>query len=180
MKLRPALAPLLILAALFATDVQAVPLVWSLVDAEFDDGGLASGSFVYDASTNTFSAVNITTTAGSTLGGATYTTLLFGDQTGAGLVTGGGDLTGTPLLGLVFQPVLTNAGGIVSLVDLFFPSASSFESVCDDAVCFGATFGRQFIDGGLVSSPVPVPAAAWLFAGALGALPLLRRRARTA
>ena len=41
----------------------------------FDDGGTASGSFVYDAVTNTYSAINVTTTTGATLAGATYTSL---------------------------------------------------------------------------------------------------------
>ncbi len=163
-------------AALLALPAQAAPLVWTFDNAVFEDGGVATGSFVFDADTGTFSAVSVTTTAGTLNAGASYTDVLFGDATSAGLVTGGGDLTGTPLLGLAFLPPLTSAGGFVALIDIFFPPASSFEAVCDDAGCATATFSRQFDDGARVASPVPVPAAAWLFGAALGALPLLRRR----
>ncbi len=166
----------LLTAALLALPAQAAPLVWTFDNAVFEDGGVATGSFVYDADTGTFSAVNVTTTAGTLAPGAVYTSALFGDATGAGFVTGGGDLTGTPLLGLAFLPALANDGDFVALIDIFFPPASSFEAVCDDAGCSGATFSRQFVDGALVASPVPLPAAAWLFGAALGALPLLRRR----
>jgi hypothetical protein len=166
----------LLTAALLALPAQAAPLVWTFDNAVFEDGGIATGSFVFDADTGSFSAVNVTTTAGTLASGATYTDRVFGDATTAGLVTGSGDLTGTPLLGLAFLPPLTNAGGFVALIDIFFPPASSFEAVCDDAACMTATFSRQFVDGALVASPVPLPAAAWLFGAALGALPLLRRR----
>ena len=46
-------------------------ITWNLSGVTFDDGGAASGSFVYDAPTNTFSAIDITTTPGSAFAGAT-------------------------------------------------------------------------------------------------------------
>ena len=50
-----------------------MPVLWTLQDVTFDDGGAASGSFVFDAETSTFSLIDITTTGGSTLvDGATY------------------------------------------------------------------------------------------------------------
>jgi len=48
-------------------------VTWTLHDMAFSDGGTASGSFTYDATTNTLTNINITTTAGTAFGGAIYT-----------------------------------------------------------------------------------------------------------
>ena len=48
-------------------------ILWTLSGVTFDDGGTASGSFDYDADTNTLSSINIVTTAGGTLAGAIFT-----------------------------------------------------------------------------------------------------------
>jgi hypothetical protein len=169
----PALLASLVLAA--APAANAAPLVWTLVDGLLDDGGAASGSFIYDADTNTFSAINLVTTGGSVLSGGTFQVLLDGDATAAAFVPDGA-LTSAPLLQLVFDTPLTNDGTVVLLANPFFPAGSSFEATCEDGQCLSAVFGRSFVDGALVSSPVPVPAAAWLLGGALGVLPLVRRR----
>jgi hypothetical protein len=87
-----------------------------------------------------------------------------------------GALTSSPVLQLIFDTPLTNDGTVVLLANPFFPAGSSFEATCEDGACLSAAFGRSFVDGALVSSPVPVPAAAWLLGGALGVLPLVRRR----
>jgi hypothetical protein len=50
----------------------AIPLTWTLLGVTFYDGGTAHGSFVYDADLDSYSSFNITTTAGSAFGGATY------------------------------------------------------------------------------------------------------------
>ena len=49
-----------------------MPLTWTISNATFSDGGTASGTFVYDADTNTYSSINITTTTGSVRSGASY------------------------------------------------------------------------------------------------------------
>ena len=61
-----------VLCAGFATAASATPLLWTLNGLVFDDGGTASGSFVYDADSHHFSAINLATTAGSILPGATF------------------------------------------------------------------------------------------------------------
>jgi hypothetical protein len=43
----------------FANSASAVPLTWTLMSARFDDGGSATGSFTYDADTNTYLDFNI-------------------------------------------------------------------------------------------------------------------------
>ena len=60
--------------------LRAIPLTWTLHNVTFNDGGTASGTYVYDADTNTVSNINIVTTAGSAMPGATYTNLSSGAQ----------------------------------------------------------------------------------------------------
>ena len=50
----------------------ATPVHWTLVDFQFNDGGIAFGSFIYDADTNALTNIAITTTAGTIRDGATY------------------------------------------------------------------------------------------------------------
>jgi hypothetical protein len=55
-----------------ALSVVGAPVTRNLSGVTFGEGGTASGSFVFDSSTNTYSSINITTTSGSTLTGTTY------------------------------------------------------------------------------------------------------------
>lgn len=61
-----------VLVFLFApTIASADGVTWDLTGVALSDGGTASGSFVYDATTNTLSNVDITT-SGGTFAGVTY------------------------------------------------------------------------------------------------------------
>lgn len=158
----------------------ASPIQWTLADVLFEDGATASGSFIYDADTDTFSDILVTTTAGAFAPAAVYTSLVVGGPGDAVLTPAGGDLTGAGALQLVFYFPLTNAGGIVPLVDLFFLQFSSYEGACVDAACNTIDFARLMVDGVVIGAPapvVPVPAAAWLLGSALAGLGMLRRRA---
>jgi hypothetical protein len=53
------------IVALFSASANATPVVWYLSGVTYEDGGTASGSFTYDADTNTYSAISVSTTAGS-------------------------------------------------------------------------------------------------------------------
>jgi hypothetical protein len=99
----------------------AVPVTWTLHDVVFSDGAVATGTFVYDADTNTYSSVNITTTTGLVRTGATYAfvcTLPCVDgsppsSTGASFLTTSpaSDLTGLPIFVFAsFDGPLTNEG----------------------------------------------------------------------
>lgn len=160
----------------------AMPIQWTLSDVLFEDGGTASGSFIYDASTNAYSAISITTSGGSLTPNATFTALVSGTSGDAVLVpTAGPNLTGSNLLQLIFQFPLTNAGGTVYLYDPFFPAASSYQGSCLNAACTSQDFGRLVVDGGIISGApavVPVPAALWMFGAGLGVLGIVRRRQR--
>ncbi len=61
----------LLLLTISAVPADASPVTWDLT-LTFTDAATADGTFVYDASTNTYSAIDITTTAG-TIPGYHYT-----------------------------------------------------------------------------------------------------------
>ena len=50
------------LAALCSVSAYADPVLWTLSDAAFTNGGTATGSFVYDADTDVYSDINIVET----------------------------------------------------------------------------------------------------------------------
>jgi hypothetical protein len=170
----------------FPSTGSATPITWNLQNLSFSDGGTASGSFIFDADTNLYSSVNITTTAGSILGGNTYTDLwnVWGTVHTAGSLgvltdSSPPDLAGIPALILDYQGVLTNAGGIVNVLPR--PGSNSIEAHCwpgvtDCSVLSGPL--RNVVAGGFVTTnPVPVPAAVWLFgSGLVGLMGFARRR----
>src|SRR5262249_28302322 len=141
-------------ALALSTAAYAVPLQWT-ISATFEDGGTASGSFVYDATANLFSQVNITTTTGSIRTGATYVRAnLVAARADLVLVitSASGDLTGTPILGASLVSPMTNAGGTIQ-INL---SALYEEDSCGNAACTGVTAPRRTITSGSVTS-VAVP-----------------------
>jgi hypothetical protein len=181
--MRRSFTPLtLIIATLAAGAAHAVPVVWTLQNISFVDGATASGSFTYDAATQTYTAWNITTTPtvdSSAIGftylpGASYTTnnytnastsyYLNASSFGVRNLPGPGTLQ----FGLVFATPLTDAGGTVALK----LSGGGFESTASGFASRPVVAGV----GSVVASPVPEPAsAALLLAG--GAALLWRRRA---
>jgi len=174
------------LFVLFSTSVHAIPVEWVLQDIEFDDGGKASGSFTYDADTNSYSNINITTTGGSSFAGATYTTVstylgggaanyLFVTESTNGTEDGFGHLR------LIFGSDLTNTSGPTSLVNNWF--VPTMEATCASSCDTHEGDLRSMVEGeasqqfGFVvqaSALVPVPPAVYLFGSAL--LLLARRK----
>jgi hypothetical protein len=155
-------------------------VTWTLENLNFDDGGTATGSFVYDATTNTYSDINIVTSTGTKFAGATYVAVDpgFGPYafdvafvTAAGLL----DYTGTPALELEFftgpdektYESLTNAGGVV-LTDIN-------EFVCTNTNCSMADDIRGTGEGAVVS---PEPATLLLLTAGLLSLVVAAKRAR--
>jgi hypothetical protein len=163
-------------AALFlaSSSANAVPVTWTLEDVVFSDGGTATGSYVYNASTNTLSNIHIVTSAnapfGTTYGvptpGATLSTLFDTLPSSSNLA----DLTGSPRLIFELLAAMTDAGGTISL-----DTSYAFEAICAVAVCGGAPAADRMITSGEVTT-TPLPAALPLFAAGLGALGLLRGR----
>lgn len=161
----------------------ASPLTWTLQGFTFGDGGTASGSFVFDASSGAYSSINISTTSGSVLTGATY---MFPDPANAPfngpaelfvVTSNAPDLTGTPVLTLIWASNLTNAGGTVPLSG----SLSSGESTCTSPTCSSINQSTvRTTTAGSVSAPssVPEPATIMLVGCALITLAWKRRSFR--
>jgi hypothetical protein len=143
-------------------------ITWGLSGVTFDDGGTASGSFVYDAITNTYSSISIITSPGAAFGGTTYTSLssAFGSSSTGLLVGASGNLTNTSLLFLLYGTALTNSGGTVLLTGVG-------EGTCDNIDCSLNTLQRSITAGqlvGTVSVSTPEPSALSLLGMGLFAL----------
>jgi hypothetical protein len=166
-------ARLLLLLLCNAAVMFAVPVRWTLSGVTFADGGTASGSFIFDADTNTFSSVNITTTTTGTFTGQTYITAVTPESTGlfAVVVTTGAFTTGTPDLFLFPVSPLTNAGGNRALHVGASPNLDSSEGACADPACDAPAVSpiRQVSAGSLVGS-LAIPAMSPLALVILGVL----------
>jgi hypothetical protein len=143
-------------------------ITWTLSGVTFDDGGTASGSFIYDATTNAYSSIDISTTATSTFAGATYTGLSggFGSSSTGMLLGPVGDLTNTDLLFIMFAAALTDLGGTVSLDGVG-------EGTCDNTDCSDNTLIRSITAGEVVGTPVSTPEPSGLLLLGMGLVALL-------
>ena len=116
-------AALVSIVALFSASANATPVDWYLSGVTFTDGGTASGSFTYDADTSTYSAISISTTAGSIITTAKSYDVI---NSGAGcstpevfcLINSADVANCAGKTGATFTHVgtpLTNAGGTIAL-----------------------------------------------------------------
>ena len=183
----------------------AAPITWQLNDVTFASNqtegvgpfdGTATGSFTYDAGTNTYSNVNITTT-----GSGYWGTDNCGDSILCGPYIRATDLYSTlsatslqatptssdPTNAIGYYGIsmlfvgsgLTDAGGTVNL---YTAGGTDGEGICATVGCdpTGASAVSAFrgFSGGSVSA-VPLPAAAWLFISAIAGLAGAKRLSRS-
>jgi hypothetical protein len=154
--------------AAFSASASAIPKVWTLSGVTFSDGGTASGSLLYDASTNTYSAINVTSTAGSViLSGASFHFFSNGFAPGAGgvlvNVSNAADLTGTRAFAIFFNPPLTDI--------LASTAVTGQEASCNNATCTGPAPPARFVTAGSATG-AQVTAVPTLSAPMLGLLAL--------
>lgn len=157
--LTPSRLILILIALTLTATAYGAPVTYCLQGVTFEDGGVASGCFTYDAATNTYSNVNISTTTGSLRAGATYSVVCgTSNPTCTGVTPSSSavlyvtstsaNLTGTPGLALVFAIPLTANGGTVAI-------AFAQEGTCADATCSVPTSPQRFLSRGAAAAVVP-------------------------
>ncbi len=143
---------LIALALALVSNAFAIPVTWTLSGVTFSDGGTASGSFVFDADTNTLSNWNVSVAGGNTttFPPATYSTasssaLYF---SGAPTIVGAQfTLNGSSRqIRLPGVTALSNAGGTVAL-NIGSPAA---------AECFNCGPARAYTAGNLIGGSASV------------------------
>jgi PEP-CTERM motif len=158
------------IAAQAAGSAQAATLNWTLHDVTFDDGGSASGTFSTDSTTGDVIAFDITTSAGTTLGGITYdwvTSLLLGDD----IATSNSFMIATRNLDYYLEFAFANpltSGGVDALVTSGEPDGSWECNNCSP---------MRDVTGGFAST-APEPASWALMLVGFGALGLGLRTTR--
>lgn len=151
------------------TTAQAAPILWTLSNVNFDDGGMAFGSFTYDADLNLFSDIAVTTTDGTTRSGASY-----GIATGVGNASLFDTVDSLPVIvgvtpRLIFNLTnpMTNLGGTIAIGGQF-----AVEVTCASPDC-GTPSNERFIVSGAITS-VPEPTSMLLLG--IGAASIVVRR----
>ena len=154
---------------LAAHAAQASPVLWTMSGVTFDDGAVATGSFVFDADTLAYSEIDIITTAGPVLPGDSYVLMHPLFPPSSHHLTLVADLplaVGVHAMNLSFSDDLTNAGGVVQLG----PFINGIEGNCTSAGCFGVNPFREIAVGELRGTAVPEPAAMALLAAGLASV----------
>lgn len=169
----------LVLAAgvVLPNTAMAVPIQWSLQGVNFNDGTTASGSFFYDADTQIYSDVDITTSSGNVYG-MRLANLGGGPFGFAAVAAGPPPVIGDALFFLVFSSRLTNAGGTVE----FRTSNGAYEGICGNDGCSGVDIERLVTAGQVFSgSPTALSEPGTLAVVGLGLAGLglaMRRRVK--
>jgi hypothetical protein len=147
----------------------ATPITYTLSGVTFDDGTLATGSFIYDADTRQSLAFDITTTAGL-LSSYNWSKANSGLYAGAGAGANNFALlsfTGQRLFNFSFLDPFTNAGG-VNLINI----ASTYE-------CANCNPYRRVTAGSVTSlqaGAIPEPGTLALMLPAFAAMAFAARR----
>ena len=166
----------ILISLLSVHTAQAGFIKWVLDDVVFNDQSTAYGSYFYDADTNTYSNIDITTSTSGTnynvVHPGSYSSSVFLSL----LTTDIGDQTGGAFLSIALDEVMTSMGGTIAIVpDFNFSGGTgfSFEGLCINPTCTGLAPNRG-ISSGSVTANVPEPSTLAIFA--LGLMGLASRR----
>ena len=125
--MKPSLKAIIILALIGSCLASGSPISWTLSGVTFNDGGSASGSFLYDANTDMFTNWNVSVTAGSALGAFSYTpadsvvrykTASYVEIESDRTFPDGFGVNVNRFLSFAFASSLTNAGGDVTILPI--------------------------------------------------------------
>jgi len=169
------------LVACIANNIHAAPVTWSLQNVSFDDGAVATGTFIFDADSNQYSSIDVTVSGGaSDIGGFgtlstdpfTYSVSVGGNGSNLWFSASDFGSAGCPdgscqrnfVIDNLTNP-LTNAG-----VTVFIAGATL---AIDGLSSNDGVVVRSIVSGSLTA--VPIPAAVWLFGSALLGLGWIRR-----
>ena len=178
-RLRYLTATALFVGAAFSyLPANASTIDWTLSGVAFDDGGTATGTFSTDSTSGDVIAFDIVTSAGTTLGGATY------DSTASGIYSSDGvyspnsfiveNFNTSTYVNFEFVNPLTTPG----TDDLILSDSASYE--CNFCAPVRAIVSGDAASGDNVGA-TPLPTTIPLFASGLGALGILGwRRKRKA
>ncbi|VAW48034.1 Alkaline phosphatase, partial [hydrothermal vent metagenome] len=137
---------------LLAINIHAAPVTWYLDGLQFNTNTTATGSFIYDADTNTYSNINIFVTKGGNTNPYHVLDPTSGSN-GFALNTVEQqlpDLTGQPFLKLLFDSQLNNAGGSRTITTGV--GASSFQGFCQQPNCISIGGPIDFVTAGRVTT----------------------------
>jgi len=157
-----------------ASTAQATPILWNLNDVQFKDGGVATGWFTFDASTNDITDFSIRVSGGdtgtfapltySTSNSSAYKALWKGYQDYVFFLKGS-----TRLISFATSVALTDAGNPTDLVNAPF-----------SAECYNCAPYRTYASPGrLIAAAVPEPASWALFIVGFGLVGAAVRRHRS-
>lgn len=143
----------------------AAPILWTLQGFTLNDGGTASGSFIYDADTKAISNLGITTTTGSARVGSTYTTFNPNvTNTANGFQAARSPTFTVRSPGLIFGfGTLTDAGGTIVPPFISF-SEGSYGDINLNGIVVDSTY-RQSTAGFLTTNPSSAPEPTSLILG---------------
>jgi len=145
---------LAISSLLFTSTLYAAPIQWTLENAAFDNGERLVGSFVYDADTDLFSAVNVSVTSSTGTPIATYSTAcehsnlfeLFATSVACSPIN-----STLNVVYIEFEDELTNDGGLLELDD------DTTYGTCENVGCTRVTSSIQLVSGQARGVPYITP-----------------------
>ncbi len=190
---RTAMLGIAALTLLAAPAIYAGPINWELSDVTLSDGITVTGSFTFNADTDTYSNVDITTTAAGPFSAYTFLDTCGTDVsscTGVSpnstealfLTSNASNQSGLPAIAFFFTGVggvppagLTDAGGTIDISNSSLSVGAVQEAFCSNSACSSPAEGGATSTSGFVTT-APEPASVVLVGSAMLGLLALRRR----